>query len=65
MAERQEDRSSKTERPANPRKADSLPGLDPAGGISRDELDTNRSGSRPVEQNDRTRDRELDERLTE
>jgi hypothetical protein len=36
------------------------PDLDPAGGISRDELDTRRSGAPPVEQNDRTRDRELD-----
>jgi hypothetical protein len=36
------------------------PELDRAGGISRDELDTRRSGTRPVEQNDRTQDRELD-----
>jgi hypothetical protein len=36
------------------------PDLDRAGGISRDELDTRRSGTRPVDQNDRTQDRELD-----
>jgi hypothetical protein len=36
------------------------PDLDPAGGISRDELDTRRSGARPIEQNDRSQDRELD-----
>jgi hypothetical protein len=36
------------------------PDLDPAGGISRDDLDTRRSGARPIEQNDRSQDRELD-----
>jgi hypothetical protein len=43
------------------RDADQGPGLDEAGGISREELNPDRSGGRPVEQNDRTRDRQLEE----
>jgi hypothetical protein len=42
---------------------EAAPRLDRAGGISREELDPARSGSAPVRQNDRTRDRELEEPL--
>jgi hypothetical protein len=45
------------------RDVDAPPSLDRAGGISRDELNPERGGGRPVEQNDRTRDRRLDEPL--
>jgi hypothetical protein len=40
---------------------ETLPALDEAGGLSREELDPRRSGAAPVRQNDRTRDRELKE----
>jgi hypothetical protein len=40
---------------------EAAPGLDRAGDISREELNPDRSGSRPVEQNDRSRDGQLEE----
>jgi hypothetical protein len=43
------------------RDVDAGPSLDEAGGIHRDERDPRRSGAAPVRQNDRTRDRQLDE----
>jgi hypothetical protein len=43
------------------RDVDAGPRLDEAGGIDRDELNPRRSGERPVEQNDRTRDRKVEE----
>lgn len=43
------------------REAERVPEPDRAGGISREELDPERGGARPVRQNDRTRDRQLEE----
>lgn len=42
---------------------ESPPDLDRAGGISRDDLNPDRFGGKPVEQDDRSRDRQLEEPL--
>jgi hypothetical protein len=59
MTRQQNDKDEKGRRVI--RDVDAGPRLGEAGGIDRDELSPRRSGGRPVEQNDRTRDRKVEE----
>lgn len=60
----QRNRADRSDRESKVQKQADAPDLDRAGGLDRERVNPRRSGKAPVEQNDRTRDRELDESRT-